>query len=140
LKENEFYSNFTTSITDKYIFLFAHITRVNVSADVLKPKTENSEVAFSENFKNIIWQVPDKDKLQNHIAVQMSNGQTLHIGDTVYYAPYKGSSLYNLYTISSLSKEKVLLAATSTNYENILVVPEENKNTLASSINNLIFF
>lgn len=138
LKENEFYANFTTSITDKYIFLFAHVTRVNISADVLKTESESTEPSFTEGFKKIIWNVPNEINLQNKTAVRMDNFQILNIGDSVYYAADKKHSEYNLYTISSLSKEKILLQAISTDYKNIIATPKKSRNILIPS-NTLLF-
>jgi hypothetical protein len=127
LKKGEYYSNIATSITNKFIFGFIHVTQVNVSSDVLRMNDSLSEV-FSNSFKektNVtkISNQPHTNPQTSLVEVKTNDG-VVHVGDSVYFAG--NSSDYKLYVVSSIGKENVLLLATNPYDKNTLTSKDRN--------------
>jgi hypothetical protein len=127
LKKGEYYANLTTSISDKFIFGFIHITHVNVSSDVLRMNDTLSEV-FSNSFKEKInvkkISKQAQTSRQTSLLEVKTNDGLVHVGDSVYFAA--NSSDYKLYVVSSIGKENVLLLATNPYDKNTLTSKDRN--------------
>lgn len=120
LQRGEYYTNFTTSITNQFIFGFIHVTIVSVSSDVLKTNDTLSEL-FSSAFRKQIHSDKFGPENETHFpnarVEDKQDWKALFIGDSVYYA--SNSRDYKLYVVSSVDKENVLLAATNSGEKNI---------------------
>lgn len=124
LHEDEYYSNFTTSITNKFIFGFIHQTKVTVSADVMR-SGDTTKGAFSKEYRRLIgsekYLQTTKKSDDNRIR---TGGNLLVPGDSVYYSD--DSKNYKLFTVLSADKENVLLKASS-DAQNNLLTPRKNQ-------------
>ncbi|MES2679239.1 MAG: hypothetical protein V4635_05110 [Bacteroidota bacterium] len=120
LKNDEYYSNFATSIASKYILLFIHITKVTVSAEVLAAK-DTVKGRFGSTFTGKIH--PEKDKQSNATSEKIrsearANGSMVMKGDSVYYSA--NAKDYQLYVVSDMNAETIMLLATNANTKNTL--------------------
>jgi hypothetical protein len=107
LQEGEYYSNFTTAITDKFFLFVVHTTKVSVSADVLK-SNDSDDGVFDKNFKRLINSdfYFKNDKEVNSRKIE-GNNHFVFPSDSVYYA--NDSMNYGLYTVSSVYKNVIML-------------------------------
>lgn len=130
LLKDEYYSNFTTGFTNKYIVFGAvHVCKVTVSADVIKSDPEALQ-PFGDDFKNKLrpplLRTDDSKTAQKlpeaEAPGRRANGNIIIAGDSVYYST--DSRNYTLFYVSSVEKETVLLIATNKTDKNILVPSE----------------
>lgn len=123
LRKNEYYSNFTTDISKKYIFgPFIQIIKATVSADILKSNDSSSVPVGMDYLKKINLGVKPlyKPKTSNlPLDRNRFNANQLANGDTVYYS--SDAINYHLYLVNQIDKESVVLKATGPDYQNILV-------------------
>jgi hypothetical protein len=107
LQEGEYYSNFSTAITDKFFLFVVHTTKVSISADVLM-SNDSIQGAFSKYFKSLVssdyYSTND-----SQIQPQRLEGKTNFVlkGDSVYYA--ENSKDYGLYTVSYINNDVIML-------------------------------
>jgi len=126
LQKDEYYTYPTTSITNKIILGFIHITRVCVSAEVLRMNDTLTDV-FSSSFKKQIHTektTPAVKVLSGKVSVEEKTRSSIHLaGDSVYYS--KNAKHYNLYVVTTVNNENTLLLSTNANEKNVLV-PSSN--------------
>jgi len=119
LETDQYYSNFTTDITSKYIFLFIQLTQVRVSADIMTTDTSQKSL-----YDRTIDSKQKEDEVSKRKEQAAKNNLTQSlaylINDTVYYSP-DGKNYFE-YFVRSIDAENTLLYGTK----------PETKNRLAS--------
>jgi hypothetical protein len=126
LKKDEYYSNFSTSVTNKFILAFIHITKVSVSADLMTSTNESGE-PFSFGFSNKIKAehplAEPKSAPKKQAEVKSVRGD-LRVGDSVYYS--NNSKDYRLYKVTSFDKENVMITSCDAERKNLLTPLDGN--------------
>lgn len=125
LNKNEYYSNFTSTISQKFILGVAVIHKVTVSAEVLKSGESNDSTNV---FKNATAEINNKTfgKIFSVIISDktyfISDKDTFKVGDEVYYN-YDNDNLKNLkrYKVMSILKDKASLKSNNLGEESELV-------------------
>jgi hypothetical protein len=121
LVPQEYYANLTTDISRKYILgTFIQLTRVTVSADVLK-SGDITETVFADRFTKKIA-TPVKSKTET--PLQEDNYSLITNGDSLYYS--SDNNRYGLYVAAMKEKETLVLIPTQSTNKTILVSLPDN--------------
>lgn len=116
LLANEYYANFSTDIAKKYILgPFIQVSKVTVSADVLKSSNQTQDV-FGDGFLKKI-----ATPIETGIGTEgiKDNYSLINNGDSLYYSNAFG--VYNLYVAAMKDKETVILISTNPECKSVLV-------------------
>lgn len=125
LQKGEYYANFTSDVSKKFILFFIAINKVTISAEVLRVN-DTSNTVLSKSFKDII-------RINNEKLFFVSETDTFKVNDKVYYNYDADATIntknFNLYKIVAINKKEVNLKPMYSNKENEVVI-----------INNAIFY
>ncbi len=123
LKNDEYFSNFSTSITDKYFFGIIHTTKVSVSAEVLS-SIDSLSSKYSPEFQEQLSRELQSVRSRPRGGLAQSKFMTMKEGDSVYYSA--NSRDFHLYVVSNKNSESAVLIATEPMQRNKLVSSQEN--------------
>lgn len=126
LKKDEYYSNFSTSVTNKFILAFIHVTKVSVSADLMISTNETADpfsVGFSNKIKTENPVAEPKPAPKKQAEVKSIRGN-LVVGDSVYYS--NNSKDYRLYKVVSFDKENAMITSCDAERKNLLTPLDGN--------------
>ena len=129
LERNEYYANFTTDISKKYIFLFVFASnKVTVSAEVLKTG-DTSNTTLSKSFKNVMRVFSEKQFF-------VSENDTFKLGEEVYFKfNFDNYNDFTKHKIVAITKNEVNLKPIFSSEENVVV--KINKTYFYSTVKNL---
>ncbi|MDP1803485.1 MAG: hypothetical protein Q8L81_19130 [Bacteroidota bacterium] len=119
LKNNEYYSNFTSDISHKYYFGLVFVNKISVSADVLR-------VGNVQNNINVLENRP----VSTSENIDLTNGYA--VGDEIYYEPKKSS--LGKYIISSINGS-ILYLTSENGKRNVEVNTSENLFSTKKEVN-----
>ncbi len=126
LEKNEYYANFTTDISRKYIFFpIVAINKVTVSAEILISNVKDTNFLFFNDKRVLKIEYNSYTQETNYIKtidnkdLPSITKRDIHTGDSVYFYSIS-SKKFNLYVASEIDKENVMLKATEPIFKNIL--------------------